>query len=182
MKNKDVISWTDIVSGYINRGQVDIARQYFAQMPERDYVLWTAMIDGYLRVNRFREALTLFPEMQTSNIRPDEFTIVRILTAYMYCKCGDVEKAQRVLRKMLRKDKFTWTAMIVGLAISDPFPTIRPDEVTYVGVLSACTHNGNETFVINSCNLSFDSDSVLPLVIKSEEAAVNAISAWPKIS
>ena len=71
----------------------------------------------------------------------------------MYCKCGDVEKAQRVLRKMLRKDKFTWTAMIVGLAISDPFPTIRPDEVTYVGVLSACTHNGNETFVINSCNL-----------------------------
>ena len=81
MKNKDVISWTDIVSGYINRGQVDIARQYFAQMPERDYVLWTAMIDGYLRVNRFREALTLFPEMQTSNIRPDEFTIVRILTA-----------------------------------------------------------------------------------------------------
>ncbi|KAH9715187.1 hypothetical protein KPL71_020953 [Citrus sinensis] len=118
MKNKDVISWTTIVSGYINRGQVDIARQYFAQMPERDYVLWTAMIDGYLRVNRFREALTLFREMQTSNIRRDEFTTVRILTTYMYCKCGDVEKAQRVFWKMLRKDKFTWTAMIVGLAIS----------------------------------------------------------------
>ncbi|XP_024036902.1 putative pentatricopeptide repeat-containing protein At3g15930 [Citrus clementina] len=198
MKNKDVISWTTIVLGYINRRQVDIARQYFAQMPERDYVLWTAMIDGYLRVNRYREALTLFREMQTSNIRRDEFTIVRILTACanlgalelgewiktytdknkvkndifvgnalidMYCKCGDVEKAQRVFRKMLRKDKFTWTAMIVGLAISghgdkalDMFSqmlraSIRPDEVTYVGVLSACTHNGNENFVINSCNL-----------------------------
>ncbi|KDO38590.1 hypothetical protein CISIN_1g045555mg, partial [Citrus sinensis] len=165
MKNKDVISWTTIVSGYINRGQVDIARQYFAQMPERDYVLWTAMIDGYLRVNRFREALTLFREMQTSNIRRDEFTTVRILTTFnndifvgialidMYCKCGDVEKAQRVFWKMLRKDKFTWTAMIVGLAISghgdtalDMFSqmlraSIRLDEVTYVGVLSACTHN-----------------------------------------
>ena len=156
------------------------------------------MIDGYLRVNRFREALTLFREMQTSNIRPDEFTIVRILTVCanlgalepgewiktyidknkvkndifvgnalidMYCKCGDVEKAQRVFRKMLRKDKFTWTAMIVGLAINghgdkalDMFSqmlraSIRPDEVTYVGVLSACTHNGNENFVINRCNL-----------------------------
>ncbi|KAH9666788.1 hypothetical protein KPL70_020779 [Citrus sinensis] len=97
-------------------------------MPERDYVLWTAMIDGYLRVNRFREALTLFQEMQTSNIMGDEFTIVSILTARanlgalelgewiktytdknkvkndifagnvlidVYCKCGDVEKAQK---------------------------------------------------------------------------------------
>ena len=55
--------------------------------------------------------------------------------------------------------------MIVGLAISgngdkalDMFSqmlraSIKPDEVAYVGVLSACTHNGNETFVINSCNL-----------------------------
>ena len=187
IKNKDVISWTAIVTGYINRGQVDMARQYFDQMPERDYVLWTAMIDGYLRVNRFREALTLFREMQTSNIRPDEFTIVSILTACanlgalelgewvktyidknkvkndifvgnalidMYCKCGDVEKAQRVFREMLRKDKFTWTATIVGLAINghgdkalDMFSqmlraSIIPDEVTYVGVLSACTHTG----------------------------------------
>ncbi|KAH9666774.1 putative pentatricopeptide repeat-containing protein [Citrus sinensis] len=187
IKNKDVISWTAIVTGYINRGQVDMARQYFDQMPERDYVLWTAMIDGYLRVNRFREALTLFREMQTSNIRPDEFTIVSILTACanlgalelgewvktyidknkvkndifvgnalidMYCKCGDVEKAQRVFWEMLRKDKFTWTTMIVGLAINghgdkglDMFSqmlraSIIPDEVTYVGVLSACTHTG----------------------------------------
>ncbi|KAL9463147.1 hypothetical protein AB3S75_001033 [Citrus x aurantiifolia] len=50
-------------------------------MPERDYVLWTTMIDGYLRVNRFREALTLFQEIQTSNIMGDEFTIVSIPTA-----------------------------------------------------------------------------------------------------
>ena len=81
MKNKDVLAWTTTVSGYINRRQVDIGRQYFAQMPKRDYVLWTAMIGGYLRVNRFKEALTLFREMQTSNIRQDEFTIVRNLTA-----------------------------------------------------------------------------------------------------
>ena len=134
VKNKDVISWTAIVTGYINRGQVDMARQYFDQMPERDYVLWTAMIDGYLRVNRFREALTLFQEMQTSNIMGDEFTIVSILTACanlgalelgewvktyidknkvkndifvgnalidMYCICADVEKAQKVFRKVL---------------------------------------------------------------------------------
>ena len=187
MKTRDVISWTPIVAGFANVGEVDLARKYFDQMPERDYVSWTAMIDGYLRVNRFKEALALFREMQTSNIKPDEFTMVSVLTACahlgalelgewiktyidknkikndvyvgnslidMYFKCGNVEKAQRIFKEMPRIDKFTWTTMIVGLAINghgeealDMFSemlkaSIAPDEITYIGVLCACTHTG----------------------------------------
>ncbi|XWS11776.1 hypothetical protein CRYUN_Cryun37aG0029100 [Craigia yunnanensis] len=187
MKTRDVISWTTIVSGFINKGEIDLARNYFDQMPERDYVSWTAMIDGYIRVNCFKEALVLFRQMQASNIRPDEFTMVSILTACahlgalqigewiktyidrnkvkndvfvgnalidMYLKCGNVSKAQRVFCEMPRRDKFTWTGMIVGLAINghceealDMFfemlrASIKPDEITYIGVLCACTHAG----------------------------------------
>ncbi|MBA0811512.1 hypothetical protein Gohar_003404, partial [Gossypium harknessii] len=151
MKTRDVISWTTIVSGFINKGEIDLARTYFDQMPEKDYVSWTAMIDGYIRVNCFKEALILFREMQASNIQPDEYTMVSILTACahlgalqlgewikayidrnkvkndvfvgnalidMYFKCGSVAKAKRVFFEMPRRDKFTWTAMIVGLAIN----------------------------------------------------------------
>ncbi|XVE89054.1 hypothetical protein DITRI_Ditri19aG0119200 [Diplodiscus trichospermus] len=187
MKTRDVISWTSIVSGFINKEEIDLARSYFDQMPERDYVSWTAMIDGYIRVNRFREALVLFRQMQASNTRPDEFTMVSILTACahlgalqigewiktyidrnkvkndvfvgnalidMYFKCGSVEKAQRVFCEMPQRDKFTWTAMIVGLAINGHGEeslgmffemlraSIKPDEITYIGVLSGCTHAG----------------------------------------
>eukprot|EP00257_Ricinus_communis_P015786 XP_015573766.1 putative pentatricopeptide repeat-containing protein At3g15930 [Ricinus communis] len=187
MKSRDVISWTAIVTGFANIGQLDIARKYFDQMPERDYVSWTAMIDGYLQVNCFKEALVLFHEMQTSNVKPDEFTMVSILTACaqlgalelgewvrtyidknkvkndayvgnalidMYFKCGNVEKARSIFNSMPRPDKFTWTAMIVGLAINgygeealDMFvqmlkASVTPDEITYVGVLCACTHTG----------------------------------------
>ncbi|PSS07526.1 Pentatricopeptide repeat-containing protein [Actinidia chinensis var. chinensis] len=187
MKKRDIISWTAIVTGFANAGQVDLARKYFDQMPERDFVSWTAMIDGYLCLNQFKEVLILFREMQAAKIKPDEFTMVSILTACahlgalelgewvkayieknhvkndiyvanalidMYFKCGDEEKAVRVFNKMARKDKFTWTAMIVGLAIngqgkealdmlSDMLSaSITPDEVTYIGVLCACTHTG----------------------------------------
>ncbi|XVF26539.1 hypothetical protein REPUB_Repub14bG0026000 [Reevesia pubescens] len=187
MKMRDVISWTTIVSGFVNKGEIDLARNYFDQMPERDYVSWTAMIDGYIRVNCFKEALVLFGEMQASNIRPDEFTMVSILTACahlgalqigewiktyidrkkvkndvfvgnalidMYFKCGSVAKAQGVFSEMPRRDKFTWTAMIVGLAINGLGEealgmfsemlraSIKPDEITYIGVLCACTHTG----------------------------------------
>lgn len=187
MRTRDVISWTPIVAGFTNVGEVDLARKYFDRMPERDYVSWTAMIDGYLRVNRFKEALALFREMQTSNIKPDEFTMVSVLTACahlgalelgewintyidknkikndvyvgnalidMYFKCGNIEKAQRIFKEMPRIDKFTWTVMILGLAINgqgeealDMFSkmlkaSIAPDDITYIGVLCACTHTG----------------------------------------
>ncbi|KAL5575559.1 hypothetical protein UlMin_017258 [Ulmus minor] len=187
MKARDVISWTAIVTGFANSGQVDLARKYFDRMPERDYVSWTAIIDGYLRVNRFKEALELFRQMQNSKIKPDEFTVVSILTACahlgalelgewiktyidknkikkdtfvgnalidMFFKCGNVEKALIVFKEMPQKDKYTWTAVITGLAINghgeealDMFSqmlkaSIRPDEITCIGVLSACTHTG----------------------------------------
>lgn len=187
MKRRDVISWTTIVKGFANSGQIDLARKYFDQMSERDYVSWTTMIDGYLRMNQFKEALELFREMQASKTKPDEFTIVSILTACanlgalelgewirayidknrikkdtfvgnalldMYFKCGNVEKALRFFNTMPQRDKFTWTAVIVGLAINghgeealDMFSqmlkaSIAPDEITCVGVLCACTHTG----------------------------------------
>lgn len=187
MKKKDVISWTAIVAGFVNIGELDIARKYFDQMPERDHVSWTAMIDGYLQGNCFKEALVLFRQMQIWNVKPDEFTMVSILTACsqlgalelgewvkayidknkvkddiyvgnalidMYFKCGNVRKAQTLFNGMPLRDKFTWTAMIVGLAINgygeaalDMFAqmlkaSVTPDEITYIGVLCACTHTG----------------------------------------
>ncbi|KAM7254223.1 hypothetical protein ACFE04_031905 [Oxalis oulophora] len=187
MNKRDVISCTAIVTGFVNIGKVDLAREYFDQMPERDYVLWTAMLDGYLRVNRFKEVLALFREMQKSDVKPDEFTMVSILTACahlgaldvgewikayidkhkikndvfvgnalldMYFKCGNVEKARIIFNQMQRKDKYTWTAMIVGFAINGHgeealnmfsqmlSASIKPDTVTFVGVLCACSHNG----------------------------------------
>lgn len=187
MNNRDVISWTAIVTGYANLGQLDLAQKYFEQMPEKDLVSWTAIIDGYLQVNQFKEALTLFRRMQTSNVKPDQFTMVSILTACahlgafemgewikayidknkiekdafvgnalidMYFKCGNVEKAFTIYNEMPYRDKFTWTAMIVGLATNghgeealNMFSqmleaSIIPDEITYIGVLCACTHAG----------------------------------------
>ncbi|CAN4086410.1 unnamed protein product [Withania somnifera] len=187
MKHKDVISWTTIVKGFVNIGQVDVARKYFNKMPERDSISWTAMIDGYVRENRFKDVLMLFREMQAATIRPDEFTMVSILTTCahlgalelgewiktyidkhkikvdihlgnavidMYFKCGNVEKALMMFSQMPCRDKFTWTTMITGLATNGHerealnmfFEMLRapetPDDVTYVGVLSACTHMG----------------------------------------
>ena len=187
MKKRDVISWTSIVTGFLNVEQVDLARKYFDQMPERDSISWTAMIDGYLKLNRFKEVLMLFREMQTAQVKADAYTMVSILTACahlgalelgewvrayidknqikndvyvgnalidMYFRCGDAEKAVKVFDEMQYRDKFTYTTMIVGYASNGLGEealvafnqmlqeSVKPDEVTCIGVLFACTHTG----------------------------------------
>ncbi|GJN37321.1 hypothetical protein PR202_gb26259 [Eleusine coracana subsp. coracana] len=187
MRSRDVVSWTSLVSGFVRSGQVDRARELFDRMPERDAVSWTAMIGGYVQGVRFREALEMFREMQYSNVKPDEFTMVNVITACaqlgalemgewvriymsrhginmdvvvgnalidMYSKCGSVERALDVFKQMHSRDKFTWTGIILGLAVNgygeeaiDMFHRMievsePPDEVTFIGVLTACTHSG----------------------------------------
>ncbi|GFY96944.1 pentatricopeptide repeat (PPR) superfamily protein [Actinidia rufa] len=152
MKKRHIISWTGIVTRFADAGQIDLAQKYFDQMPGRDFASWTAMIDGYLRLNQFKEVLFLFRALDKNHVNND----IQVANALidMYFKCGNVEKAVRVFDKMAQKNKFTWTAMIVGHAIngqgkealdmlSDMLKaSITPDEVTYIGVLCACTRTG----------------------------------------
>jgi len=72
----------------------------------------------------------------------------------MYAKCGNIEDARRVFDKMLAWNVVSWNAMIIGYAMHgcgkealQLFEEMQqsgtsPDQVTFVGVLSACCHAG----------------------------------------
>ncbi|XP_011621447.1 pentatricopeptide repeat-containing protein At3g02330 [Amborella trichopoda] len=75
-------------------------------------------------------------------------------TINMYAKCGSIKDAQRVFEGMERKDLITWNSMISGYALHGQGKEalqsfeelererIRPDEVTLLVVLQACSHSG----------------------------------------
>ncbi|EOY32166.1 Pentatricopeptide repeat protein isoform 2 [Theobroma cacao] len=79
--NRDVITWTSLLNGYVQSGQAEFARELFDQMPERNAVSWSAMITGYVQMGMFREAMGLFNDMQLSGLRPNHAGIVGALTA-----------------------------------------------------------------------------------------------------
>ncbi|KAG9449148.1 hypothetical protein H6P81_009113 [Aristolochia fimbriata] len=72
----------------------------------------------------------------------------------MYGKCGQLDLAYNVFAGMAERNVSTWTSMIVGLAMHghvnkalDFFRDmrqcgVRPNHVTFVGVLCACAHGG----------------------------------------
>ncbi|GLT72677.1 hypothetical protein SLA2020_445870 [Shorea laevis] len=72
----------------------------------------------------------------------------------MYGKCGRIEEGLGVFRCMKEKNVFTWNALIKGLALAKSGEDaiwwfnrmeqegFKPDEVTLIGVLCACSHSG----------------------------------------
>ncbi|XP_022983674.1 pentatricopeptide repeat-containing protein At1g08070, chloroplastic-like [Cucurbita maxima] len=77
----DLISWNSMISGYLKCGLVENAKAIFDSMPKKDVVSWSSMISGYAQHDLFYETLTLFQEMQMNGFKPDETTLVSVISA-----------------------------------------------------------------------------------------------------
>ncbi|KAM2367538.1 hypothetical protein ACFXTH_045199 [Malus domestica] len=71
----------------------------------------------------------------------------------MYAKFGTVDTALKVFEQMHRRNEATWNALHGGLAmhgrgklVLNMFPQMleeaKPDELTFIALLSACSHSG----------------------------------------
>ncbi|RVW53048.1 Pentatricopeptide repeat-containing protein, chloroplastic [Vitis vinifera] len=156
---------TSLVDMYAKCGQVDTARRLFDQMDRRDVVAWSAMISGYSQASRCREALDLFHEMQKANIDPNEITMVSILSSCAVLGALETGKWVHFFIKKKRMkltvtlgtalmDFYAKCVLIQGLASNGQGKkaleyfylmlekNVEPNDVTFIGVLSACSHAG----------------------------------------
>ncbi|XP_071713520.1 pentatricopeptide repeat-containing protein At5g19020, mitochondrial-like [Rutidosis leptorrhynchoides] len=74
-------SWNAFVSGLVRNGMVESARHVFNYMPARDVFSWSSMISGYSQTDQPHMALDLFYEMVSSGIKPNEVTMVSMLSS-----------------------------------------------------------------------------------------------------
>ncbi|CAA6667800.1 unnamed protein product [Spirodela intermedia] len=81
MPDKDAVASTILISCYVGFGMVEKALATFEDAMEKDTTCWTAMIDGLARNGRMSEALELFRRMQREEVRPNEVTLVCVLSA-----------------------------------------------------------------------------------------------------
>nr|UPT49498.1 pentatricopeptide repeat protein AaPPR667 [Agave angustifolia] len=83
-----------MVFGYAKLRQRELARSVFDSMADKDLVAWSAMISGYAESDRPTEALKLFNEMQTFGVRPDQITMLSVISAC--ASLGALDQAQWV--------------------------------------------------------------------------------------
>ncbi|XP_065867354.1 pentatricopeptide repeat-containing protein At1g11290, chloroplastic [Euphorbia lathyris] len=186
--DSDVSVTNSLISMYSKCKRVDIAANLFKNLQNKTLVSWNAMILGYAQNGCVNEALHLFSEMQSRNLKPDTFTVVSVIPALaelsvprqakwihgfvmrrvldknvfvmtalvdMYAKCGAIHTARKLFDGMSEQHVITWNAMIdaygthgLGKESVELFEemqrgrTVKPNDVTFLCVLSACSHSG----------------------------------------
>ncbi|XP_050223085.1 putative pentatricopeptide repeat-containing protein At3g15930 [Mercurialis annua] len=111
---RDVVSYTILISGYLEKGLIDLAGDIFYQIVDKDVVLWNMMLHGYVKANRPKEALELFVKMDSAGVMPDENTVVSVLAACASLSDLHYGRIVHVFinRNNIKQDVFVKTALI----------------------------------------------------------------------
>ncbi|CAI0418336.1 unnamed protein product [Linum tenue] len=81
MPSRDVVSWNCMIDGYARVKNISSARACFDEMPCRNVVSWNIMLALYLRCKDYGECLRLFDKMVGGEVKPNEASLVSVLTA-----------------------------------------------------------------------------------------------------
>ncbi|XP_075481863.1 pentatricopeptide repeat-containing protein At3g29230-like isoform X1 [Primulina tabacum] len=156
MPVKNSVPWTIIISGYAEMGLVKEAIELYDKMEEGGFNLDDGTFVCILSASVESGSICLGKRVHRSIIKSRHKCSILVSNALidMYGKCGSLNKAWAVFNAMERKNVVSWNTMIHGLAMHGYeqkalhlFARMKqegctPDKVTFVGVLSACTHAG----------------------------------------
>ncbi|KAJ4891673.1 Pentatricopeptide repeat-containing protein [Raphanus sativus] len=112
LPERDVITWTDVINGYIKSGNMREARELFDRSDsKKNVVTWTAMVRGYLQSKQFSAAELLFQAMPERNIVSWNTMIDG------YAQSGRIDKALELFDEMPERNVVSWNTMIKGLVM-----------------------------------------------------------------
>ncbi|PSS01839.1 Pentatricopeptide repeat-containing protein [Actinidia chinensis var. chinensis] len=153
---KDLVLWTAMINGYVQFNRVDEAVALFREMQiERikpDKFTVVALLTGCSQLGALEQGKWIHRCIEENRITID--VVVGTALVDMYSKCGCIDKSLEIFHRLKGKDMASWTSIICGLAMNgqsikalDLFSEMkragfRPDDITFIGVLSACSHGG----------------------------------------
>eukprot|EP01018_Ginkgo_biloba_P029185 Gb_18412 [translate_table: standard] len=156
MPKRDVVSWNAMIAGYAQNGQPNEALTVFHEMQQTDMKPNRVTIVSVLPACADLAALQQGKDIHNYIIKNgfESDVTVRTGLVVMYSKCGSIDVACQVFDKMLKRDLVSWNAMIAGygmhgygedaLALFKQMQQtrVKPDHITFICVLSACSHAG----------------------------------------
>ncbi|KAL3642009.1 hypothetical protein CASFOL_012824 [Castilleja foliolosa] len=94
LNTKNVVNSTAMICGYSKSGNLKAARSLFDKMVDKDLICWSAMISGYADSDNPQEALKIFQQMQRDVIKPDQVTMLSVISAC--ARLGGLDQAKKV--------------------------------------------------------------------------------------
>ncbi|GMH07627.1 hypothetical protein Nepgr_009467 [Nepenthes gracilis] len=156
MPNTNVVSWNIMISGYVAMGFFFEALGIFRCMREAgvkpDPITFTSILPACSQLAAVEEGKVIHNCIIENRLEKNEIVMGALLD--MYAKCGAIEEALCVFKQLPVRDLVSWTSMIMAYGShGQAFEAInlfdnmlqvnvKPDRVTFLSVLSVCSHAG----------------------------------------
>lgn len=157
MPERNVVSWNAMITGYSQLDQPKIALDMFNEMkqsgmrPSEDTLVTVLSVCSHL--GRLDLGARIYDDY-IGQMKIKFSLPVMNASIDMYGRCGNVDKAHELFCQMPKRDLVSWNCMIAVFAAHGYgmeaihvfenmiFARMSPDDITFVGLLSACSRSG----------------------------------------
>ena len=176
MTRRDIVSWSTIIAAYSQGGYGEEAFEYLSWMrregPKPNEFAFASVLSvcGSLAILEQGKQL----HAHVLSIGLEHTAMIQSALINLYSKCGSIKDASKIFDVAENEDIVSWTAMINGYAehgcsqkAIDLFVKIhigglKPDSVTFIGVLTACSHAGLVDLGFHYFNLMINEYQINP--------------------
>ncbi|KAJ7945203.1 Pentatricopeptide repeat-containing protein [Quillaja saponaria] len=156
MPLRDEVSWGTMIAGYAQMNwcneSIELYNQMLALQLRPCNIVLVSALSSCARLGELEQGKTIHEYINRNRIPVDSFLSTGLVD--LYAKCGCMETARNIFESSPDKNLITWNAMLVGLAMHGYGSLllayfcrmiaagIKPDGVTFLGVLVGCSHAG----------------------------------------
>ncbi|XP_022764847.1 pentatricopeptide repeat-containing protein At2g40720-like [Durio zibethinus] len=156
MPHKNLVTWNLMMSCYCRNGLPDQSINLFSKIVQHGFYPDSVSITSVLAAVSSIAALLNGKIIHGYLVRLEIKSDIQLENALMdmYIKCGFLKYAEYIFQHMSQKDVVTWNCMISGygshgnclqaLSLFDEMKNcgIKPDDVTFLSLISSCNHAG----------------------------------------
>ncbi|XP_027086745.1 pentatricopeptide repeat-containing protein At2g03880, mitochondrial-like [Coffea arabica] len=154
MVTRDQVVWNSIIGGFAQNSDGDPALHLYIRMKRAGFQADQSTLTSVLRACTSLALLELGRQLHVHVLKYDQDLILNNALLDMYCKCGSFKDSDSIFSRMVDKDVISWSTMIMGLAQNGfsrralelfkamAVSKIKPNHITILGVLFACSHAG----------------------------------------
>ncbi len=156
MPERDAVAWTAMISGHVQNELFAEATYLFSEMRAQGVSPLNStysVLLGATGALSYLDQGRQFHCMLMKTLYEFDLILENSLIS-MYAKCGEIGDAYNIFSNMINRDSISWNSMIMGFShhgLANEALTIfedmlrsgnHPNSVTFLGVLSACSHAG----------------------------------------
>lgn len=156
MQAKDDVTWNTMITGCLSYQLYPEVISLFDEMQaancKPDYLTVTSILSACAHLGSLQTGIEVHVYALENGLASSPHVTTALI--HMYSKCGSIQQSLKVFYISSVKDSYCWSAMISALALHGQGHAalklvnnmkecnVRIDDVTFIGVLSACSHSG----------------------------------------